>query len=69
MMIRVDYRVHETDATELTGEEILRLAGKAPHTHVLVARFVGGGTRIDPDERVRIGPPIERFQTIPRSYQ
>jgi len=64
--IRVDWTSYHVEGDELTGAEILGIAGKDPRKHALIMRFRGGSCRVELDEKVQLTEVIDRFQTIPR---
>lgn len=70
--IRVDDRHYTVDVAEMTGREILTLAGKVPPEAFILTQKVRGGklATIGLDERVNFRTPgIERFTTLPREVQ
>lgn len=66
--IRIDRDRYVVTAPEMTGTEILALAGKTPATHTLSQKLRGGGAKpvgaTDVVSFVPAGP--ERFMTVPR---
>lgn len=69
--IRVDRERFIVEQPEITGREILRLAGKTPEEYLLHQRLRGGVTKsIEPDEVVDLTKPgPERFMTMKRETQ
>ena len=67
-VIRIDRERKRVRQSEMTGAEILSLAGKTPETHKLFQKFCGGETEVvEPRELVSfVKPGVERFQTIPK---
>jgi hypothetical protein len=66
--IRIDRERYVVEVAEMTGREILALAGKTPETHQLPQELRGGAAEpIRPDEVVSFTKPgVERFMTVPR---
>lgn len=65
--ISIDRTKYTVDVPEMTGKQILRLAGHTPESHKLFEKVRGGRPEpIAPDKVVSFRKPgIERFQTIP----
>lgn len=65
---RVDDHYYTTPKAELTGQEILKFAGKTPEAYQLRERLSHGKVvAITPDEIVDLhGHGVERFMTIPK---
>lgn len=66
--LRIDDSFYETDKKELTGAEILGLAGKSPSDSTLRQRLHGGKVEtVAPEQIVRLDTPgLERFIVIPK---
>lgn len=66
--LRIDKEHYVSKEAELTGREILALAGKTPDKYVLTQKIHRGGTvQIAADEKVDLRKPgIERFMTLAR---
>lgn len=69
--IRIDRVQYVVDHAELTGREILRLAGKTPEEYILSQKIRGGHVRtIEADDRINVAEPgVERFMTMKREAQ
>src|ERR1700730_14429135 len=64
--IRIDKHQYTVHVSEMTGREILVLAGKTPEKFLLRQKFEGSVEEIGPDKVVSfLGPGVERFMTIP----
>lgn len=64
--IRLDKQQYVVDVEQMTGREILALAGKVPEKYLLRLKTKGGVEPIGPDQAVSfLAPGIERFMTIP----
>lgn len=64
--IRIDKEKYVVTVHEMTGKEILALAGKTPDKYLLSQKFYGG--RVEPVEPAQVVEfhrcEIERFQTL-----
>ena len=69
--IRIDGEKYTVDSAEITGADILALAGKSPNEWSLNQKLCGGRReRIEPDTEVDLTKPgIERFETLRRQAQ
>lgn len=68
--IRVDKHQYTVDVSEMTGRQVLALAGKTPEKFLLRQKVRGGVEEVGPDQVVSfIAPGIERFMTIPNEVQ
>ncbi len=68
--IRLDKQQYTVDRSEMTGHEILALAGKAPEKFLLRQKSKDGVDEIKADQIVSfLTPGIERFMTIPNEVQ
>jgi len=65
--IRIDRERYVVNEPCMTGQEILRLAGKTPDDFMLSQKLHGGEVKkIGPDDKVDFTQPgIERFMTLP----
>jgi len=66
--IRIDKEKHVVDVPEMTGRQLLELAGKHPsEQYAIFQRIKGGQTiKIELDQTVDFRTPgIERFMTLP----
>ena len=64
--IRIDKERYVVKVEEMTGREILALAGKAPPKFLLRQKTKGGVEEIGPDQVVSfVRAGVERFMTIP----
>ncbi|MBK6940903.1 MAG: multiubiquitin domain-containing protein [Planctomycetes bacterium] len=66
-IITIDRARYTVGVPEMTGKEILRLAGHTPESHKLFEKVRGGRPEpVAPDQVVNLRKPgVERFQTIP----
>lgn len=67
-LIRIDKTKYEVNVHEMTGRELLDLAGKKPAENFLLTQKLRGGAtkKIELDEKVDFTTPgIERFMTLP----
>lgn len=68
--IRIDKQFYVVPVAELTGRQILELAGKTPETFLLRQKIRNGVEPVRPDQVVSfVTPGIERFMTIPNEVQ
>lgn len=68
--IRIDKQFYVVHVTELTGRQILELAGKTPEKFLLRQKTRSGVEPVRPDQIVSfVAPGIERFMTIPNEVQ
>jgi Prokaryotic E2 family E/Multiubiquitin len=68
--IRIDKQFYVVHVAELTGRQILELAGKTPEKFLLRQKTRGGVEPVRPDQVVSfVAPGIERFMTIPNEVQ
>lgn len=64
--IRIDKEQYVVDVTEMTGRQILEIAGKTPEKFLLRQKLKEGVKPVTPDEIVSfINAGVERFMTIP----
>ncbi len=64
--LRVDKEKYVVDVTEMTGRQILALAGKTPEKFLLRQKLKGGVHEVKPDDLVSfVKAGVERFMTIP----
>ncbi len=64
--IRIDKQQYVVNVEQMTGWEILALAGKTPEKFLLRLKTKGGVEPVAPDQVVSfMAPGIERFMTIP----
>lgn len=66
--IRIDKNQYVVNVSEMTGRELLNLAGKVPATNYLIYQTLHGGEprKIGLDEKVDFTTPgVERFRTLP----
>lgn len=66
--IRVDNQKYDTDKDELTGREILTLAGKSPIERFQLNQKLKGGAvkKVGYDQNVDLtAKGVERFMTVP----
>lgn len=65
--IRIDKEQYVVDKSEMTGTEILALAGKTPDKFLLRQKLRGGVEPVGPNEVVSfVKPGVERFMTVPK---
>jgi hypothetical protein len=66
--IRIDKQRYVVEISQMTGREILALAGKTPEGYLLSQKLHSGqAKKIKADEVVDFTTPgIERFMTLPR---
>ena len=64
--IRIDKERYVVEVHQMTGREILALAGKTPETHQLSQKLQGGQIQpVAPDQVVKFHKDkVERFQTL-----
>lgn len=68
--IRIDKQFYVVSVPELTGRQILELAGKVPEKFLLRQKTRGGVEPVLPDQIVSfVTAGIERFMTIPNEVQ
>lgn len=68
--IRIDKQQFVVEVSEMTGREILALAGKTPEKFLLREKVRGTVETVGPDEEVSfLAPGVERFMTIPKEVQ
>ena len=68
--IRIDKQHYTVSVSNMTGREILALAGKTPEKSLLRQKVKGAVSEVEPDQRVSfLTPGVERFMTIPREVQ
>ena len=68
--IRIDKQQFVVEVSEMTGREILALAGKTPEKYLLREKQRQGVVPVGPDEEVSfVAPGVERFMTIPNEVQ
>jgi hypothetical protein len=64
--IRLDKQQYVVDVDQMTGREILALAGKAPEKFLLRLKVLNGVEPVGADQVVSfLAPGVERFMTIP----
>lgn len=64
--IRLDKQQYVVNVEQMTGREILALAGKTPEKSLLRLKAKGGVEPVGPDQVVSfLAPGLERFMTIP----
>jgi hypothetical protein len=66
--IRIDKQLFTVEVMQMTGSELLTLAGKIPVTGYMISQKFRGGQakRINLDEKVKFTTPgVERFMTLP----
>lgn len=64
--IRLDKQHYVVPVSQMTGREILALAGKTPEKFLLRQKFGHGVEPVGPDQMVSfLAPGVERFMTIP----
>lgn len=65
--IRIDKEKYVVPVTDMTGREILALAGKTPEKFLLRQKTKSGVEEVKPDQSVSfLKPGVERFMTIPK---
>lgn len=68
--IRIDKQQYTVTVSQMTGREILALAGKTPEKFLLRQKINGAVQEIGPDQIVSfLAPGVERFMTIPNEVQ
>ena len=69
--IKIDGVKYKVDRQEMTGEEILSLAGKKYDQWTMNQKFRGGRRKpIEAGDKVDLAQPgVERFETVPRQAQ
>lgn len=68
--IRIDKPYYTVAVHEMTGRQILELAGKTPEKYLLRQKLRHGVEPVGPDQMVDFtAPGIERFMTIPNEVQ
>lgn len=64
--IRLDKQQYVVEVEQMTGREILALAGKTPEKFLLRLKIANGVEPVGPDQEVSfLVPGVERFMTIP----
>jgi hypothetical protein len=65
--IRIDKTNYDVPVAQMTGDEVLALAGKAPAQFRLIQRLQGGEAKpVAGNETVSFTDPgVERFMTLP----
>lgn len=65
--IKIDGATYIVDVEEMTGRQILGVAGKTPETHLLRQKLRGGVAELTPDQLVSfVRAGVERFMTVPK---
>ncbi|WP_017232953.1 multiubiquitin domain-containing protein [Pandoraea sp. B-6] len=68
--IRIDKEYYVVDVSHMTGEEILKLAGKTSAGYILTEKVGGQMRTVEPNQTVNfVEGKVERFATIPKEVQ
>lgn len=68
--IRIDKERYVVEVSGMTGEEILKLAGKSSAGYLLSVKVKGQMLPVGPNETVDFtAPGVERFATVPKEVQ
>ncbi|MBV8646335.1 multiubiquitin domain-containing protein [Paludibacterium sp.] len=68
--IRIDKQLYVVAVSEMTGQQILALAGKTPDKYLLRQKIHGAVHPVAPEQEVSfLAPGVERFMTIPNEVQ
>ena len=66
--IRIDKEKYIVDSSEITGKQLLELAGKVPTNRYAIYQQLKGGKTVKIEETMVVDlcvPGIERFMTLP----
>lgn len=68
--IRIDKQQYIVHVSEMTGRDLLAVAGKTPDKYLLRQKIKGAVVPIEPEQVVDfLAPGVERFMTIPNEVQ